>query len=115
MTKVWQLQHSYERSYDNLKDLTRKTTFFEGWPWFKFNNLGLALAIKLKFYTSVAKWLKLKFIKFWGISPMFVEVTGEKLVGGSFWPPILNWVNNLTLSQSNTMYLKIQVTGDNFY
>ena len=46
---------------------------------------------------------------------MFVEVTGEKLVGGSFWHPILNWVNNLTLSQSNTIYLKIQVTGDNFY
>ena len=25
------------------KDLTRKTAFFEGWSWFKFINLGLAL------------------------------------------------------------------------
>ena len=24
------------------KDLTRKIAFFEGWSWFKFNNLGLA-------------------------------------------------------------------------
>ena len=35
------------------KDLTRKTAFFEGWSWFKFNNLGLALGANLKFYTSV--------------------------------------------------------------
>ena len=42
------------------KDLTRKTTFFEGWSWFKFNNLKLALGTNLKFYTSVAKRLKLK-------------------------------------------------------
>ena len=31
------------------KDLTRKTNFFEGYPWFKFNNLGLALGMALKF------------------------------------------------------------------
>ena len=31
------------------KDLTRKTTFFEGWSWFKFNNLGLTLGTNLKF------------------------------------------------------------------
>ena len=62
--------------------LTRKTAFFERWSWFKFNNLGLALGTKLKFYTSLAKWLKLKVIKFWGLIPTFVEVTGEKLVGG---------------------------------
>ena len=40
------------------KDLTRKTTFFEGWSWFnwfKFNNLVLALGTSLKVYTSVAK------------------------------------------------------------
>ena len=39
----------------------------------------------------MAKWLKVKFRKFWGISPtMFVEVTGEKLVRR----PFLNRVNN---------------------
>ena len=42
------------------KDLTKKITSFEGWSWFKFNNLGLALDMALKFYTSVAKGLKLK-------------------------------------------------------
>ena len=46
----------------------------------------------MKFCTSVAKGLKLKVRKFWGPNPTFVEVTGEKLVGGPFWPPILNRV-----------------------
>ena len=35
-------------------DLTKKNTFFEGWSWFKFNNLGLALGIALEFYTGLA-------------------------------------------------------------
>ena len=69
------------------KGLTRKTSFFDRWSWFKFNNLGLALGTNLKFYTSVAKGLKLKVRKFWGLIPTFVEVTGGKLVGGPFWPP----------------------------
>ena len=75
--------------------MTRKTAFFEGWSWFKFNNLGLALGTKLKFYTSVTKELKLKVRKFWGLVPTFEEVTGEKLVGGggAFCPhPILSRV-----------------------
>ena len=38
--------------------MTRKTTFFDGWSWFKFVNLGLAVT--------------------------FLEVLGEKLVGGLF-------------------------------
>ena len=51
---------------------------------FKFNNLRQNLGMALKFYTSVAKGLKIKVMKFF----MFVEVTGEKLVGdGAFWPP----------------------------
>ena len=37
------------------KDLTRKNNFFEGCPWFKFNNLGLELGIVLKLCASVAK------------------------------------------------------------
>ena len=35
-------------------------TDFEGWSWFKVNNLGLALGMDLKFYSSVAKRFKLK-------------------------------------------------------
>ena len=77
--------------------MTRKITFFEGWSWFKFNNLGLALGTNLIFYTSVAKGLKLKVRRFWGPNHTSVEVTGEKLVGGCLFPPspILNRVKHL--------------------
>ena len=68
------------------KDLTRKISFVERWSWFKFNNLGLALGATLKFCTSVAKGLKIKVRKISGPNPTFVEVTGEKLVGGLFAP-----------------------------
>ena len=69
------------------------TAFFKGWSWFKFNNLRLTLGMNLKFYTSVPKGLKLKVRTFWRLIPTFVEVTGEKLVGGLFGPsPILNRV-----------------------
>ena len=52
----------------------------------------------LKFYTSVAKGLKLKFRKFWGLLPTFEEVTGENLVERPFCPsspPILNKVKKI--------------------
>ena len=45
----------------------------------KFNNVGLALGMSLKFYTSVAKGSKLKVRKFCVLRPMCVDVTGEKL------------------------------------
>ena len=61
--------------------MTRKATFFEGWCWFKFNNLGLALGKNLKIYTRVAKGLKIKVRKFCGLFLTFAEVTGKKLVG----------------------------------
>ena len=75
--------------------MTSKTTFLEGWFWFKFNVLGLVLDMVLKFYTSVAKRLKLKVRKFWWLIPAFVEIKGEKLVGGHFnpYPPFLNGIN----------------------
>ena len=38
----------------------------------------------LQFYTNVEKGLKLKVRKFLGVTPTFVEVTGEKLVGEAF-------------------------------
>ena len=57
--------------------MTTKTAFFERWSWFKLNNLGLALGTNLKFDTSVAKGLKLKFKKFWEPIPTFAKVTGE--------------------------------------
>ena len=54
--------------------------------------MGLALGTNLKFCTSAAKELKLKVRKFWGQNPTFVEVTGEKLVGGAFLPPPPFWM-----------------------
>ena len=77
--------------------MTRKTAFFEGWSWFKFNNLGLALGANLKFYTSVPKGLKLNSRKFWELTPTFLEVTGEKLLREHFAPPrspppTLSWI-----------------------
>ena len=62
------------------KDLARKIAFFEGWSWLKFNNLGLVLGTNLKFYTSVAKRLKLKVRESLGLDRTFVEVIGQKLV-----------------------------------
>ena len=76
-----------------FKDLTRKTAFFEGWSWFKFNDLGLALGTNLtldtryKLYISVTKGSKLKVRTFWRLILTFVEVTGEKLVERPFCPP----------------------------
>ena len=55
----------------------------------KFSNLGLARGMALKFYTSVAKGLKLK-----ARILTFAEVTEEKLVGGRLFGllPTLNGV-----------------------
>ena len=42
-------------------DFTRKTSNFQGWFWFKFDNLELCivLSMALIFYSGVAKGLKL--------------------------------------------------------
>ena len=55
----------------------------------------------LNFCTNVAKGLKLKVGKLWGLIPTFIEVTGLKIVregrmedeGGGGLHPILNMVN----------------------
>ena len=102
--------------------MSRKTAFFEGWSWFKFNNLGLALGTNLKLYTSLSKELKLKVRKFWRVIPTFVEVTGEKLVGGgAFWPYVTISGNFERLQNFNfeTHFLKthffFQKTGVSFF
>ena len=55
-------------------------SFYKGWSWFKFNNLGMALGMALKFYIRVEKGLKLKVRKVLRLILTFAEVTGEKLV-----------------------------------
>ena len=83
--------------------------FFEGCIWFKFNNLGLALGMTLKFYTSLKKGFKLKVRKFSALIPTFVEVKGKDLVGGFLFPrplpqPFLNNVKNIS-GQPTVAYL----------
>ena len=78
---------AFHKDFD--RDLTRKTAFSEGWSWFKFNNLGLALVTNLKFYSSMAKGLKLKARKFGRLIPTFVEVIWEKLVGRAIFLTVL--------------------------
>ena len=70
-----------------LLGFDQKNRSFEEWSWFKFNNLGLALGAKLKFYTSLSEEFKLKVRKFLGLIITYVEVTGEKLVRVAFLPP----------------------------
>ena len=72
----------------------QKNRFFEEWSWFKFNNLGLGLGTNVKFCTRGEKVLKWKVRKFRELIPMSVKVTGRKLIGGAFPPPILNRVNS---------------------
>ena len=78
-----------------MRKFDQKKHFFE-WPsWFNVNHMGLATGLALKSYASVAKELKLKVRKCWGLIPTFEEVTGEKLLGRVFFapsPPIQNRV-----------------------
>ena len=56
--------------------------FLERCSWLNFDNLGLALVMALKFYTSVEKELKLKVRKFLRLILTFVEVREGKVVNG---------------------------------
>ena len=90
--------------------LLSKTAIFEGWPWLKFNNLGLAQGTTLKFYTTVTKGLKLKVIKFCELIHTFVEVSGEKMEGGIFTPappPILNKVNKVKKTKTENIFVNV--------
>ena len=65
-----------------------------------FNNLGLALGMVLKFYTSMAKVVRINVSKFVGLILRFVEVTGKKLVVGALFPSPL-----LVLNKVNVFYV----------
>ena len=73
------------------KNFTKKSAFFEGWCWFKFNNLGLHYVQTWNF-TPVWKRVKTKSQKVFGASS-YRGKTGR--VGGGvelFGPPFLNRV-----------------------
>ena len=72
------------------------TNILVGCSWFKFNNLGLTLGMDLKFYTSVAKGLKLKDIKVFGGDSNVFRSYREKTGSGTFCSPILNRVNGIS-------------------
>ena len=67
-----------------LKGFDQKNCFFREVVMVQFNNLGLKLGMNLKFYTNIARGLKVKVRKFQGLVPTFVEVTEEKLVRRPF-------------------------------
>ena len=92
--------------------MTKQTAFCEGWYWFKFNSLGLALGTNLRFHISVANGLKLKVRRFLELIPTFVENTGKKLVGRtSLEPLMLNRVKNMTRQKRGTSSTKFNSTG----
>ena len=70
--------------------LTWRNIFFQECSSFKFNNLGLALGMTFKFYTSMAKGLKQIVWMFLWLFFTLVEATEEKLAVGPFWP--LSWI-----------------------
>ena len=90
------MRSKFDNSSISMKEVVVTSIFFSFFffffwrggrgSWLKFNNLGLALSIALKFYKMVAKELTLKVRKFLGLLPTFVDVIGEKLVG-SFLAP----------------------------
>ena len=75
--------------------LSRDLDYIVESSWCKVNYLGLALGMALNPNVSVAKGLKLKVTKCWGLIRTFVEVMGEKNGRGAFLLlyPIRNSVN----------------------
>ena len=53
----------------------------------------------------MGKGLKLKVRAFWGLIPTFEEVAREKLLGGTFLPPIVNGVKISDLLEFLVMLL----------
>ena len=74
-TKFCQATQFTLYKFGNSIRIRPKKIFFEACSWFKFNNLGLAPGMTLKFCTIVAEGITLEFRKFLGLIFTFVEVT----------------------------------------
>ena len=74
--------------------LTRKPNFFEGYSWFRFYNLGLALGIVLKYLQQCGKRVKTKLQKVFEASSYVCRNYRRKTGRGPFCTsppsPILN-------------------------
>ena len=55
----------------------------------------------------MAKGLKLNSRMFWGPNITFVDITGEKLVGGPFWPPAHHILNRVNIEVSNLISILV--------
>ena len=93
--------------------MIRKALFFEVWSWFKFHHLGSALFLALKFYTSVAKEMKIRVKNFWKLIPTFVEVTWEKTGRRAFCPSIMNKVETRPYRNSKKNRLHTSIVRAN--
>ena len=85
--------------------MTRKITYFEGWSLFKLNNFRRALAMALKFYTSVAIGLKLKVRKWDFFSPKTLNRVKWIEMGGFFIDFIKGLLLQLTQETKPFKYL----------
>ena len=100
--KIGNSSNFYNRSYHGINFIKfhQKTFFFEEKSWLKFKNLWLVLAKTLKFYSSLAKRLKLKLRKSWEqLIPTFGEVAPEELLTEP--PHILDWANTVVIDHAN--------------
>ena len=83
--------------------MTGKKQCFEDCYWFRFKNLRLALTVVLKFYTRVAKGLKLKVTKVFGASSYVCWSYRGKTSRGPFNP--LSWLIRQSFSEDPCKYL----------
>ena len=87
-------------------------TFFEGRSWFKFDNLGRAVDMLLKFYTSVSKEVKVKVRKFWERSPTFVEAKRKNLVRRRGFLPPLHILNRIKYVMSEKSGIRDNINNN---
>ena len=62
-----------------------KTACFEGWSWFKFNNLKLVLGTELKFLHQCGKRVNTKRQKVLGANSYVCRSYRGKTGSGPFW------------------------------
>ena len=88
-TKVYDVKNYIVDVITWPKDLTRKTTYFEGWSWFKFNNLERTWSWN---FTPVWQRIKIKSQKVLEANSNVCRNYIEKLLGGEGFLPTKSWI-----------------------